>query len=210
MRRNAWRRPVVRAVWKGVVCLALLGGCGRVTRDAPLSSEPRADGGSVEVTEPTPKKGALGGGCEPLSELDPEFGGFNVEEVTIDTGTPARVSGTCVVQGFQGRVSCPYGQIDTGYCSIPGSDEPVVVAVPAQLVNRPPEVSAVCSCQCAGPGPGPYCACPHHLECTHLVDDLGFATVASLAYCLPRGARYERGSVHLLDECDRELMNCEP
>jgi hypothetical protein len=165
---------------------------------------------SNAVEEPTPKKGTLGGGCDPLSELDPEFGGFSLEDLSIDEGTPACTTGICVIQGFQGRVSCPYGQLNERSCLLPGSGESVVAAVPPQLVARPPWFGAVCSCHCAGPGPGPYCACPSHLKCTHLVDDFGFgARELAGSYCLPEGAQYVRESVDASSECERELQNCE-
>lgn len=217
MPRHALPRLTARAAWEIAICAVLLGGCGRVTRDAHPSEDPSSvPGGPEDAPEdspkPAPKKGALGGVCEPLSELDPEFPGFLVDEVAIDEYTPACVSGTCVIQGFQGRVSCPYGQADaSGGCALPGSDDPVLTPVYPQLEARPPEVGALCSCHCAGPGPGPFCRCPSHLECTHLVDDLGVGSRDIVgSYCLPKGGRYERGTVDLSSSCRSDLQNCDP
>jgi hypothetical protein len=183
-----------------------------VTRDADLTTDPQGMTGEPENSPaPTPKKRTLGSVCEPLSELDPEFSGFHVEEVSIDEHTPVCASGTCVIQGFQGRVSCPYGQSDaSGGCTLAHSREPVLVSVYPQLVARPPEVAALCSCHCAGPGPGPFCACSSGFECAHLVDDLGFGSRDIVgSFCLPKGARYERGAVNIADTCRSDLQNCE-
>ncbi|HWA71947.1 MAG TPA: hypothetical protein VG937_06435 [Polyangiaceae bacterium] len=208
MHHPSWARKL--AVF--AVCL----GCGQVTRDPAPPDEPPEDPRNEDppsgAPEPAAKHAQLGGGCAPLNERDPEFGGFNLDEVSIDENTPACASGTCVIQGFQGRVSCPYGQgFAEGVCATPGSGVPVLASVVPQLVDRPPAMGAVCSCHCAGPGPGPYCACPSHLQCTHLVDDLGFGNrdIAG-SYCLPKSARYERGTVDVSNTCNRELANCDP
>ena len=211
MWRRALPRPEAKITWEIVIWAALLSCCGRVTRDVVQGDDASIDEQPQDAAPPAARNGALGAGCEPLSELDPEFSGFSINEISIDERTPACLSGTCVIQGFQGRVSCPYGQATaSGGCTIPGSNEPVLTPVAPQLLARPAGLSAVCSCHCAGPGPGPYCACPTHMECSHLVDDLGFgARDIAGSYCLPEGARYERGSVDISASCRSDLQNCE-
>lgn len=162
------------------------------------------------AVQPRRKEGELGGQCQPLSEQDPEFQGFNSAEVAIDEYTPACRTGTCVIQGFQGRVGCPYGQeAAASGCTVSGSNDPVLVPVLPQLTARPPSLAAVCSCRCAGPGAGPFCSCPAGMECAKLVDDLGIGPrdIAG-SYCLPEGARYERGTVDLTATCRRDSGNC--
>lgn len=166
-----------------------------------------------ETRRPVPprrKDGELGGVCQPLSEEDPEFHGFSLAEIAIDEYTPACRTGTCVIQGFQGRISCPYGQeAASNGCTVSGSNEPVLAAVAPQLIARPPSLASVCSCRCAGPGAGPFCSCPAGMECAKLIDDLGIVRrdIAG-SYCLPEGARYERATVDLTATCQRDLENC--
>ena len=133
----------------------------------------------------TPTPSALGEVCS--------TGGISdVEEINIADGFAACSSGVCVVNHFQGLVSCPYGQAaGAGECFLAGHGEPIAKAVEPQLVDRQAAVASICSCQCSGSGPGPYCTCPESMQCEHLVDDLHLGS-ASLAgsYCIPKGSEY--------------------
>lgn len=66
---------------------------------------------------------ALGAPCVPSEELQPNFGSVGSAEVSLDNSSSSCSSGICLVNHFQGRVSCPYGQ-DAGRqeCFIPGSN----------------------------------------------------------------------------------------
>lgn len=168
--------------------------------------------GQSESSVPSPDaNAALGEPCQGLSESDPEFPGFMLDTVTIDDNTPACRSGICAVHHFQGRVSCPYGQLSgSSGCALPGSGEPVVVPVFAQIVSRPARLASVCSCRCAGPDAGPFCECPSQLECIPLIDDLGFGRPKLAgSYCLPTGSAYQAGTVDPSNTCRAELQNCE-
>ena len=57
--------------------------------------------------------GGVGDPCTPEDEYDPQFGGFKVTEENIESRSFQCQSRICLVNHFQGRVSCPLGQQDT-------------------------------------------------------------------------------------------------
>lgn len=176
------------------------------TLDPPCEAEPQAKvrflGSAVfseaedgfmlcsQTSTSLAKARPLGSVCVPSDEESPAFSGFQPGEVAIDANATSCLSGVCVVQQFQGRVSCPLGSpVDAGECLLPTSNERVAVQVKPQLVARPPSLAATCSCRCAGPGDGPFCACGEGLDCVPLVADLGLPGDSQAgSYCLPRGA----------------------
>lgn len=163
-----------------------------------------------EASEGAQKKRPLGAVCVPSDERNPAFSGFRWDEVTVDTGATDCASGTCLVEGFQGRVSCPLGSGVSGggdgACTLPGSNERVLVKVAAQLVARPPSLAATCSCRCAGPGDGPFCTCNEAQDCVPLVSDLGLpGDPLAGSYCVPRGAVTELPSQAT---CDADPEQC--
>jgi hypothetical protein len=162
---------------------------------------------------PSPRPPAgLGSVCVPNDEADPTFNGFRFEDVTVDVGSSACDSGICLVEQFQGRVSCPLGNasLESGFstsCRTPASHRVVTVKVPPQLVNRPPSLGSTCSCRCAGPGDGPFCDCGATLECVPLIDSLGLGDDAYAgSYCVPRGA--VPGPARDVDTCDVNPQAC--
>jgi hypothetical protein len=52
----------------------------------------------------------VGTPCTPSLEKDARFASFKVTEETIETGAPECGGGVCLVNHFQGRMSCPLGQ----------------------------------------------------------------------------------------------------
>lgn len=146
---------------------------------------------------PTPAA-ALGEPCLPRRESRSNFPGFSLTDVTLDLGTAACESGLCLVNHFEGRVSCPYGQLgddlDRGNptCFVPGSDASVTVPVQPQRLVRFADDAVACSCQCDGPGPGPYCACPNDMVCSPVVDAVGVAAADAHvgSYCIKRGTEF--------------------
>jgi hypothetical protein len=163
-----------------------------------------AAAGSADVGEPC----ALG------EEASPSFAGTAVGEINLETGSLACTSGICLVNHFQGRASCPYGQTaeeieaGEGSCRTLGAGGPVTVPVPPGLVDRPAEQVSTCSCRCGGPGPGPFCVCPESMECAPLIEDLGFGgEELAGSYCIPAGAVYDPRATSP-DTCDRERANC--
>lgn len=87
----------------------------------------------------------IGAACIPSQESSTTFLGFDYHEVAVDEGNVACGGGVCLVNHYQGRVTCPYGQnptADGAYaatgggakcgsaspsaCCTPGSDQPVL------------------------------------------------------------------------------------
>jgi hypothetical protein len=66
--------------------------------------------------------GGVGDPCIPEQEYDVCFGGFDEKEVNIESKSFQCLTRLCLVNHFQGRVSCPYGQtagnnlITSGVC----------------------------------------------------------------------------------------------
>jgi hypothetical protein len=120
----------------------------------------------------------VGAECVPLQEDNPDFAGFTTSEISLEWGHPACGEGACLVNRFQGRVSCPEGQAkptaNDGACFV-GSGRQVTRAVCAQCPERPPATTVHCSCRCAplaGEEPDPlerYCSCASGFRCEQLV-----------------------------------------
>jgi hypothetical protein len=65
----------------------------------------------------------VGDPCTPDAEYSPQFGGFQVGEVSIESRSFVCLSRLCLVNHFQGRVSCPYGQVaNPANASLPVTD----------------------------------------------------------------------------------------
>jgi hypothetical protein len=54
--------------------------------------------------------GGVGDPCVPDQEYDPCFAGFQIGEVNVESKSFQCQTRLCLVNHFQGRVSCPYGQ----------------------------------------------------------------------------------------------------
>lgn len=67
--------------------------------------------------------GALGDPCTPSAEADSLFSGFELGSDFIETGFAACMSGICLANHFQGRVSCPLGQAAPTRCGGPDDTE---------------------------------------------------------------------------------------
>lgn len=52
----------------------------------------------------------VGNACVPSDEYSSTFSGCALGDVTLDSGSGLCESRLCLVNHFQGRVSCPYGQ----------------------------------------------------------------------------------------------------
>lgn len=121
----------------------------------------------------------IGDPCVPSDESNPTFGGYSRAETDIITSPPLCKSGTCLVNHFQGRVTCPSGQTaeqiaaGDGVCTVTNSEggvEPVTVPVQPQCQNRPAADAVYCTCSCDGDNPSlDYCACPEGFTCQKLL-----------------------------------------
>src|SRR5262245_62489681 len=114
------------------------------------------------------QSGGIGDPCTPEDEYQQYFSGYEVTEVNIESRSFQCETRLCLVNHFQGRVSCPYGQSVTGgqgaRCYIPGTSSPdsvVTVDVKPQDTKRRASDAVYCSCRCDGPDPqARYCQCP--------------------------------------------------
>lgn len=154
-----------------------------------------------------------GSPCLPPDELFDQFGSHGVDEVQVDDAFDGCASRVCVVNHFQGRVGCPYGQTSAQAasapaCFVPHSNKPVTVQVAPQLTGRQADVAAICSCRCAGPGAGPFCECPAGMQCSELMKPTGFAAADAYAgsYCIVTGTAYD--PLITTAACDPTLQNC--
>lgn len=152
--------------------------------------------------------GGVGDPCIPEDEYQKGFSGFSVEEVNVESRSFQCTTRVCLVNHFQGRVSCPYGNKESDInrerpipedgmegCFVPdNSSIQIEVPVDPQLTVRRAEDAVYCSCRCDGPDANArYCECPSGYSCTRLVEnlDLGAAQLAG-SYCIREGTDYER------------------
>ena len=165
----------------------------------------------------------VGDPCVPEDEYLTTFSGFSVGEVNVESRSFQCLTRVCLVNHFQGRVSCPYGQSQETAdlckeaskcnlendapnhetsCRVPDRDgtdtvDRISVPVQPQLADRPADDAVYCSCRCDGPDAGArYCECPSGFACTELVDDLGIGK-GQLAgsYCIKEDTEYEASKV---------------
>jgi hypothetical protein len=154
--------------------------------------------------------GGVGDPCTPEDEYQQGFNGFQVTETNVESRSFQCETRLCLVNHFQGRVSCRLGQGDPmaegaagARCSIPGtkanpndpnSIDNINVEVPAQLRDRQTDQAVYCSCRCDGPDDkARYCECPEGFQCQPLVDDLkipGGGGQLAGSYCIRAGSQY--------------------
>ncbi len=152
------------------------------------------------------ESGGVGDPCIPEDEYQTAFSGYSLGEVNVESRSFQCETRVCLVNQFQGRVSCPYGQTQTGTdngtdptrCRVPGTSgkdakDVIAVAVPPQHPDRSPSDAVYCSCRCENAQGSKddganYCDCPSGFSCEQLIDDVGLGN-AQLAggYCVRDG-----------------------
>src|SRR4051812_29656954 len=63
------------------------------------------------------QSGGVGDPCTPEQEYDPQFPGYKVAEENIESRSFQCQTRICLVNHFQGRVSCPMGQAALTACN---------------------------------------------------------------------------------------------
>lgn len=104
--------------------------------------------------------GGVGDPCIPEDEYNPEFAGFKVTEENIESRSFQCQTRICLVNHFQGRVSCPRGQAEPTLCSGPGDDGPCAAINPESKCVAAATLAPDCdptrddkgASQCAGYG----------------------------------------------------------
>jgi hypothetical protein len=156
--------------------------------------------------------GGVGDPCAPEDEYQQYFSGYSIGEVNIESRSFQCETRLCLVNHFQGRVTCPYGQdlddmgnlivaggiaaTENQYCHIPGTnDQRIKVTVKKQLTLRRPNDAVYCSCRCNGPDANArYCKCPTGFACVELlssIDRLGSKELSG-SYCIKEGTAYTK------------------
>jgi hypothetical protein len=174
---------------------ALVFGCG-----GSVATE-GADGGVAASATGTTGPAVVGAACTPLFESSATFAGFSAREVSVDQGNTACGDMVCLINHFQGRVSCPYGQgPDTANpCTTPSGaivTPPNGEVVPAECADRSAKRAVYCSCRCANPlgrtdDGDPYCACPSGSSCTQIISPISSNDHFSGGYCVLDGTAYD-------------------
>ena len=164
--------------------------------------------------------GGVGDPCTPEDEYRRNFSNFGVDEVNIESRSFQCLTRICLVNHFQGRVSCPYGQgdptnpetapTDETACRVPGSRDPIGVAGAPQLKERQASKAVYCSCRCDGPDDNArYCKCPDGYSCERLVEDLGLGVgQLSGSYCVRSGTAYDELNKPAAIPCDINTRDC--
>lgn len=152
------------------------------------------------------KAGNVGDPCIPDDEYGADFTGYGAIEANVESQSFECASRVCLVNHFQGRVSCPYGQTvadlgrpgtDPRRCRLPGtsgqsSDDVVRVPVDAWDVDRPASDAVYCSCRCAGPDPNArYCTCPSGYACREILPNVHVGLEQMVgSYCVRNGTEF--------------------
>jgi hypothetical protein len=156
--------------------------------------------------------GGVGDPCIPEDEYQKQFSGYDKDEVNVEAMSFQCETRLCLVNHFQGRVSCPYGQTrtdpetgetvelsDAMACKVPdGSGDKIEVDVEPQLLERRAKEAVYCSCRCKGPDANArYCECPSGYKCTLLNEiPLGASQLLG-SYCVRNGTAYSKTGLNL-------------
>lgn len=179
------------------------------------------------------KSTGVGDPCTPEAEYNTQFNGFSVDEVNFESKSFQCQTRLCLVNHFQGRVSCQYGQ-DTngngppGYngCKVPNDPTKDIVGDPnlkdsakvvqPQCANRNADKAVYCSCRCANADGKtddglPYCDCPDGFSCSHLVDSISSAgnkisEGLTGSFCIKQGSDYDINEA--CQECNPATASC--
>lgn len=156
----------------------------------------------------------VGDPCIPEDEYQTDFAGYSHKEVNVESRSFQCETRVCLVNKFQGRVSCKYGADgEAVQCQTPDGRDPVTVAVKPQLVERRPVKSVYCSCRCAGINGvtndgAPYCECPSGFRCEDLIKDFGLGNKQLAGgYCVKDGTEVDVTAIDPSRECTGNNCN---
>lgn len=158
--------------------------------------------------------GGVGDPCIPEDEYQADFAGYSYKEVNVESRSFQCETRICLVNKFQGRVSCKYGakssEADGNLgetCKTPDGREDITVPVLPQLVERRPVKSVYCSCRCAGINGAtndgaPYCECPSGFRCEDLIKDFGLGNKQLAgSYCVKEGSNPNPDGINASRRC---------
>jgi hypothetical protein len=178
----------------------------------------------------------VGDPCTPEQEYDPSYLGAQVTEVKAESKSYQCQSFLCLVNHFQGLVSCPYGQTESSAmpaqtplapqrCSTPlgesvtGKDSTGAFVDPNKqdtvapnCQNRTAANSVYCSCRCANVAGqtndgANYCTCPDGFDCKQLISSIGVSFEGLTgAYCIKHQTDFD--PAFICNPCDSSTASC--
>jgi hypothetical protein len=170
------------------------------------------------------ESGGVGDPCIPEEEYSDLHNGFALEETYVQSRSYECETRLCLVNHFQGKVSCPYGTngpdqtagvmqtvMHSDQCELPGFGGPAKVAVKPQRTARRPEQAVYCSCRCGGTDPNArYCECPAGFECAKDLIPAGTMTPDQLegSYCIRSGTAVTNTNDVPAGVCNPDANNC--
>ena len=180
------------------------------------------------------KATGVGDPCTPEQEYNADFNGFSADEVNVESKSFQCQTRLCLVNHFQGRVSCAYGQDADGNapskadpCKVPGSTQVIdgksngqvvdpkkKATVPPQCTDRKAANTVYCSCRCsningATDDGAVYCKCPEGFECKQLVTSIGQGNEGLTGgYCIKNGTNYDSNNA-CGNTCDPTTQKCD-
>jgi hypothetical protein len=134
----------------------------------------------VVVTSGGCQSSGVGDPCTPEQEYLTSFTGFSVQEVNVESKSFQCQTRLCLVNHFQGRVSCPYGQSASGApltgtqscndtsggagpagCCTPGVDQPVDGKDPSSgmYIDSKQQATVLPQCTDRTADKAVYCSC---------------------------------------------------
>jgi hypothetical protein len=112
------------------------------------------------------QSGGVGDPCTPEDEYDPRFAGFKVTEENIESRSFQCQTRICLVNHFQGRVSCPLGQVGPQACNGPDDNTTCGTKKCVQSAIFAPECDS--NDDCGGRTcntEGKFCECQSATDC---------------------------------------------
>jgi hypothetical protein len=177
----------------------------------------------------------VGDPCTPAAEYDTSFLGFDKKEVQTESKSYQCRTRLCLINHFQGRVSCPYGQDSDGGapdgaapCTVPGSETPIDgrdpdsgtlldpikgAQVDSQCLDRSADKAVYCSCRCADsqgqrPSDQNFCDCPDGFQCQPLVPSTGTGNEGLTgSYCIKQNTVYNSSTACSQGNCDPSIKS---
>ena len=179
--------------------------------------------GIAMITAVGCESSGIGDPCLPEREYDDQFAAFAITEVETESRSFQCETRLCLVNHFQGRVSCTYGNLNPDgtvsteanrQCYPPDNTAqnlPLTIGVEAQRYARPPSSAVYCSCRCDGPdADARYCECPSGYICEALVPPTDGAPDQLVgSYCIKSGTQTNGDSVSLTLCSNAATPNCE-
>jgi hypothetical protein len=109
---------IVWILWTSAVGACVLGCSSAAPADGGVTTGHGSGtgSGSAGATMGVSSSATFGQACVPSSELDPTFQGFSVDDVSVESNAPTCSSSApvCLINHFQGRTTCPFGQTAPG------------------------------------------------------------------------------------------------